>query len=93
MSTMKLNNIIFIDNYPSLDIHGYDREYARLCINDYINDNIKMKNEIIVIIHGKGTGVLKKTTNETLNNNKHVIDYKSWYYNDGCTVVLLNLTK
>lgn len=51
---MTLNDVIFIDNFPTIDLHGYDRDSARVATNDFINDNIKMKNDIIVIIHGRG---------------------------------------
>ena len=63
---MNLNDIIFIDSLPSLDLHGFDRETARVAINDFINDNIKMKNKFIVIIHGIGSGILKDATQLTL---------------------------
>ncbi len=83
----KLNEIVFINNYPSIDLHGYDRETARVAIEDFIRDNQKMGNEVIIIIHGIGSGVLQKQTHKTLRENKNVIDYKLYYYNNGCTVV------
>ena len=89
---MNLNDIIFIDSLPSLDLHGFDRETARVAINDFINDNIKMKNKFIVIIHGIGSGILKKTTQLTLRKNKKVIEYKIHPFNVGCTLVNINLT-
>ena len=36
---MKLDEIIFIDSLPSLDLHGFDSDYARIKINEFINDN------------------------------------------------------
>lgn len=88
---MNLNNVIFIDNLPKLDLHGIDRETARVLVNDFIKDNIKMKNEIIVIIHGIGTGIIRKTVNETLKKNKNVIEYKSFYNNLGSTIVKIKI--
>ncbi len=76
-------------NLPHLDLHGYDRDYARIAINDFISDNIKMKNQKIVIIHGRGSGILKKTTQNTLKSNKFVDEYKIDNFNDGQTVVKL----
>ena len=90
---MNLNDIIFIDSLPSLDLHGFDRDTARVAINDFINDNIKMKNKFIVIIHGIGSGTLKETTQLTLSRNKKVIEYKIYPFNVGCTLVNINLTK
>ncbi len=90
---MNLNDIIFIDNLPSLDLHGFDRETARVAINDFINDNIKLKNKFIVIIHGIGSGILKDTTHLTLKKNKNVLEFKICMFNIGCTIVNINLTK
>jgi len=86
---MNLNNLVFINNLPSIDLHGYDRESASIAIKEFINDNLKMHNEFIVIIHGNGTGVLKTTCTHILKQNKNVVDYKIWYNNDGSTVVQL----
>lgn len=84
---MTLNDVIFIDNLPKLDLHGYDRETARVAINDFINDNIKLKNEILLIVHGIGSGILKNTTLKVLKDNNKVVEYKLFYYNPGCTIV------
>lgn len=84
---MKLSDIIFIDQFPSLDLHGYDRDYARIKINEFIQDNVTMKNEFVVIVHGVGSGVLKKETSETLKRNKNVIEYQIFKGNIGCTIV------
>ena len=47
-------------NLPTLDLHGFDRDYARIKINEFVYDNYRMKKKKIVIIHGNGTGILKK---------------------------------
>lgn len=86
-----LNDIVFINNLPSLDLHGYDRQTAKVLINDFINENIKLKNEFIVIIHGIGTGILKKETSNVLSLNKNVIDYKIYYFNEGSTIVQIKI--
>ena len=88
---MNLSDFMFIDRYPKLDLHGFDRDSARVAINDFILDNIKMKNEIIVIVHGIGLGVIRNTTNEVLAKNKNVLEYKSHYQNRGCTLVHLKI--
>lgn len=88
---MELKDVIFIDNYPKKDLHGLDRETARVEVNDFIKDNIKLKNEIIVIIHGIGSGILRKETHETLKKNKNVIEYKTFYNNLGTTIVKIKI--
>lgn len=86
---MNLNKLVFINNLPSIDLHGFDRESASIAIKEFINDNLKMHNEFIVIVHGNGTGVLKSICAYVLKRNKNVLDYKIWYNNDGSTVVQL----
>ena len=86
-----LEDVIFIDNLPTIDLHGYDRDYARIKINEFIKDNKKMGNNIVVIIHGRGTGVIKNLTFETLKNNKSVLDYKVYYNNTGMTLALISI--
>lgn len=86
-----LNSIMFIERYPKLDLHGFDRETARVAINDFIRDQVKLKQEIVVIVHGFGSGVLRRVTNETLRQNKMIVDYKSFYYNNGCTVAQIQI--
>lgn len=88
---MDLDSIIFVDNLPKLDLHGFDRETARLMVLDFIKDNIKMKNEIINIVHGHGSGILKDTVHDTLRKNRNIIEFKTFYNNDGCTIVKIKI--
>lgn len=75
------------NNLPSLDLHGIDRDYARILINDFINDNYNIKQTKVVIIHGIGAGIIRKTTQEVLKKNKLVLNYKIDNFNPGMTVV------
>ena len=88
---MEINEVIFFESLPKLDLHGYDSETAVVAINDFINDNIKMGNEIINIVHGIGKGIIREQTLKTLSKNKKVLDYKNSYPNRGCTIVKINL--
>lgn len=88
---MEINNIIFYDSLPSLDIHGLDEKYAKIKINEYINDNITLKNEIIIVVHGIGTGILKNATNNLLKNHKKVLEYKIIPNNPGATIIKLDV--
>lgn len=87
---MELNEI-FYKNLPSLDLHGLDRDTARIYINDFIKDNYKMKCEYFIIIHGIGSGILKDITRKTLEKNKLVADFKVCYNNVGSTIVKIKL--
>lgn len=79
--------ITLYSNLPTLDLHGFDRDYARIKINEFINDNHIMKNKKLIIIHGNGEGILKKTCQKTLKENKNVIEYKINNFNSGETIV------
>lgn len=75
------------NNLPTLDLHGIDRDYARILINDFINDNYNIKNYRVIIVHGVGAGIIRKTTQEILKRNKHVENYKIDNFNEGQTIV------
>lgn len=88
---MELNDIIFIDNLPNIDLHGIDKNSARIKVLEFIKDNKYMKNEIICIIHGIGSGILKNEVHKTLKQNKDVLDYKLFFNNVGCTIVKIKI--
>ena len=81
--------VICVDKIPTLDLHGESADISKVLIDCFIKENIKLKKYNIAIIHGKGTGVLKKVTHEVLKHNKYVLDYKIYYFNDGMTIVKL----
>ena len=81
----------FTFHFPHLDIHG---ETAATCIapiNAFIRENIILKKKNIIIIHGKGSGVLKKATHEHLKKHKNVEKYYIDGLNDGQTIVELKI--
>ena len=79
--------MMLYSNLPSLDLHGIDREYARILINEFIEDNYKMKNTKVIIIHGIGTGIIRKATKDALLKNKYVKEFKIDNFNPGTTIV------
>lgn len=81
--------VINVNNIPTIDLHGESSDISRVLIESFIEENIKLKNYSIAIIHGKGLGILKKTTHEVLRKNKYVLDFKIYYFNDGMTIVKL----
>ena len=50
----------FLNILPSLDLHGYTREMIYVPVDEFINDNLKLNHKKILIVHGKGEGVLKQ---------------------------------
>ena len=76
---------------PKLDLHGEVVAMVEVLVNEFINDNKKMKNEYIIIIHGKSTNILTKEVHRILKNNPDVLEYKLNNWNLGETIVRLKL--
>lgn len=81
---------VFTNNLPSIDLHGEDRVTALIKVDDFIKDSIKLRHSKIIIIHGKGTWVLKDSIHEYLKRDKRVKEY-SLDINVGQTIVSLKL--
>lgn len=86
-----LDNYLLYNSWPSLDLHGYDRDTARVAIEDFIRDSIAMGNKYITIVHGIGSGIIRNTTIETLKKIKKIKAYKISNFNPGMTVVELDI--
>ena len=67
---------IFTNNLPSIDLHGEDRVNALRKVDEFINDSIKLKYKRIVVIHGKGSWILKEAIHNYLKNDKRVKEYE-----------------
>lgn len=80
-----------LDIYPKLDLHGMDREITRFLVRDFIRDNQKLGNSKVVIIHGKGMGILKRAVKESLAKNSLVNNFYIDFYNDGQTIVEIKI--
>ena len=79
----------FLSILPSIDVHGYNRDMIRCVLNEFINDNIKLHNKKIIIIHGKGNGILKDEIHFLLKNVKRVSRYYLDGFNIGETIIEL----
>lgn len=75
------------NNIPKLDLHGETRDTARILINEFISDNIKLGNYKVLIIHGIGTGIIKKETHNVLRKDARIKKFYIDFFNIGCTVV------
>lgn len=82
---MELNDI-FLDILPKIDLHGFDRESARVRVNDFVDEAYQLGYKEILFIHGIGSGVVKEAVLETLRKNKKVLSYHIVGSNVGCTV-------
>ena len=79
-------NDIFLERLPRIDLHGFDRDSARVAVNDFIDEAFMMGDDEVVIIHGIGSGIIRDTVKEVLSRNKKVISYQISGMNVGCTV-------
>ena len=77
-------------NLPSLDLHGETRFSSIVMLREFINNNKKLSNKLIIVIHGIGKGILKETIHKELKNNKDVKAYKQDIFNKGVTIIELN---
>lgn len=83
----------FIDILPQLDVHGFTEDTVMTVVNDFILDNYKLRNRKIVVIHGKGSGILKRKIHDSLKRNKMVSRYYLYNFNIGCTIIELEMRK
>ena len=84
-------NDIFLNILPQLDVHGYTEDIVMTVVNDFINDNVKLKKDKIVVIHGKGANILKNKIHRELKKNKKVKKFNLSISNEGCTIIELNI--
>ncbi len=75
--------------YPTLDLHGEYAFSAKFLTDEFINDNILLKNKTICIMHGIGEGIVRKSVHEVLAKDKRVKSYKIDFENPGCTIIEL----
>ena len=62
-------------------------------ISDAVSSIKKQPYKKIIIIHGKGSHIVKQSVHQELNKNQYVEDYKLDNFNDGITVVSLKVDK
>ena len=80
---------IFVDSLPKLDLHGEIRDSARVLVKEFIEDNYKLRNYKLNIVHGVGEGIIKDEVHRVLKQNKLVEDFHLNHFNQGCTIVYL----
>lgn len=83
--------IQYRSSMPQIDLHGEDRIGASILVKNFLDDNYKMGNSEIAIIHGIGRGILKKEVFKLLKNDKRVVEFGTDYFNMGCTLVKMDI--
>ena len=73
--------------YPSIDLHGEYAFSAEVLTKEFIDDNIKLHNSKLCIIHGIGKGILKEAVHKVLKKDKRIERFYIDFMNPGCTIV------
>ena len=75
-----------------LDLRGMESLEAISAVDMFLDNALRGKLETVRIIHGKGTGVLRKAVREHLKRSKYVKQFRPGLYGegeDGVTVVTM----
>ena len=75
-----------------VDLRGLDAEEACYRADKYLDDAYMANLGEVTIVHGKGTGILRKAINDMLKRHPHVKSHRLGVYGeggDGVTVVIL----
>ena len=84
---------MFTSASPVLNVHGETTDTVVFFLNDFIKDNVKLKNAYVGIIHGRSSNILRNRIHELLKQNKLVDSYKINIWNPGMTIVKLKIDK
>ena len=68
---------------PEVDLRGMDSVEAICVLERYLDEAMRSNLKQVRIIHGKGTGVLRKAVHENLKRSKYVKKYRLGVYGEG----------
>lgn len=74
---------------PRLDLHGEEASMVYSLLKEFVNDNYKMGNKEIIIIHGKSTNILTNECHNVLRELEYVKSFNLNNWNLGETIVYL----
>lgn len=83
-------NLKSVDN--RIDLRGMDAEEACYRTDKYLDEAYMANLGEVTVVHGKGTGILRKAINDMLKRHPHVKSYRLGVYGeggDGVTIVEL----
>ena len=68
---------------PEIDLRGMTAEEAVNMTDRYIDDAVAARLENVTIIHGKGTGVLRKEIHKMLKRDRRVREFRDGEFGEG----------
>ncbi len=83
--------MLSLSRYPTLDLHGETRDTIYTLLKQFIQDNVKLKQSIVVVVHGKSSQILKKEVHYYLSKMKEIETFHLDYWNNGVTVIQLKI--
>ena len=86
-----MSSNILTSRSPQLDLHGETTSFMPILVNEFISDNMKLKNRFIVIIHGHNSTILKKELQKYLKKDRRVKKYYIDPRNIGQTIIELDI--
>jgi DNA mismatch repair protein MutS2 len=82
-----VNYAPFDDITTQISVRGMTAEEAIDAVEKYLDSASLANLETVFILHGKGTGVLRKAINDYLKTNRMVREFRLGYFNEGGTGV------
>jgi len=89
MHRVRVKSVKASDIKLELDIRGLNVEEALDRVDKYIDDAVVAGLHEVTIIHGKGTGTLRKAVHDHFRNHTHVESYRLGSYGEGETGVTI----
>ena len=86
-----MSNNILTSKSPTIDLHGETRDFIPYLLDNFLNDNYKLHNKFLIIIHGWNSDILKKEVQSYLKGSKIVKNFYIDPYNIGQTIVELDV--
>ena len=66
-----------------IDLRGMNSDEAIMELDRYIDNSVISGINMLTVIHGKGTGVLRKSVQDYLRHNKHVRSFRLGVFGEG----------
>jgi len=82
---------MILKSYPTLDVHGETRDTVVYPVLSFLSDNMKLRHRHVVIVHGKGNGILRKKVHEILKKDIRVLEFHLDGFNLGATEIILDI--
>lgn len=84
-----INNYMLFKSLPTLDLHGETVASSKVLIDAFLKEHYQNHQQLVKIVHGIGTGVLKKNIPLILKKHSLVLKYQTDFFNAGVIIVEL----